>query len=36
MDGKQVKKNGTLNRGIYIERTLYDDGTASSRKFFVE
>jgi hypothetical protein len=36
IDGKQVKKNGKLNRGIYIERTIYENGMASSRKFFVE
>src|SRR3989339_23331 len=35
IDGKQVKKNDRLNRGIYIERTLYDNGTASSRKLFI-
>jgi hypothetical protein len=35
MDGKRVKKNDLLNRGIYIERTIYDNGTPSSRKIFV-
>ncbi len=35
MDGKQVKKNDRLNKGIYIERTIYDSGTASSQKIFV-
>jgi len=35
IDGKQVKKKSQLNKGIYIERTIYDSGTVSSRKFFV-
>jgi len=35
MDGKRVKNNNQLNRGIYIERTIYDSGTPSSRKIFV-
>lgn len=36
MDGKRVKKKDLLNQGIYIERTIYDSGTASSRKIFVK
>jgi hypothetical protein len=36
IDGKKVKKNNGLNRGIYIERTIYENGMASSRKFIVE
>jgi len=35
IDGKQVKKDNKLNRGIYIERTIYNNGTTSSRKFFI-
>jgi hypothetical protein len=36
MDGKRVKKKDLLNRGIYIERTIYDNGAPSSRKIFVK
>jgi arabinoxylan arabinofuranohydrolase len=33
LDGKRVKKNDLLSSLIYIERTLYDSGSVSSRKF---
>ena len=36
IDGKQVKKNNLLNSQIYIERTIYDSGSVSSRKLFVK
>jgi len=35
IDGKRVEKNETLNRGIYIELSLYENGMANSRKFLV-
>ena len=35
MDGAKLKKNERLNKGIYLERVNYDNGTTSSRKFIV-
>lgn len=35
IDGRRVNKNNGLNTGIYIEHTIYDNGTSSSKKFFV-
>lgn len=32
IDGRRVKKNGQLSKGIYIERIIYDNGTTRSRK----
>jgi hypothetical protein len=36
IDGKRVKKNDLLNSQIYIERTIYDSGSVSSRKLYVK
>lgn len=35
IDGRKVKLNSELKPGIYIECNIYEDGTVSSRKFWV-
>ncbi|HNW55248.1 MAG TPA: hypothetical protein PKN21_13310, partial [Bacteroidales bacterium] len=34
IDGKQVKKNETLNKGLFLVITMYDNGTKSTEKIF--
>ena len=34
VDGKQVKKNEALNKGLFVVITMYDNGTKSTEKIF--
>jgi hypothetical protein len=34
IDGKQVKKNEALNKGLFLVITMYDNGTKSTEKIF--
>jgi len=35
IDGKQVKKNETLNKGLFLVRTTYDTGATCTEKVII-